>query len=127
MSSEPSHTCEFVVMRYEAPGKPPVNIGVLLYDAREEGALYIRFPDVWHGVDRDDVEYLSSLGAYLQDLATDRGPLQLLEWLESTISNILTVSQRTPIVCTDPVATIQQLFHRHVQEQQNVITNLSQG
>ncbi len=96
------------------PGKTPEPAGVIVYDARNE-MLAVKLRRDWHRIaEADEAEILSGIEAHLKQISEEMGPGRALEWLESTLSNVLLLSERTEVQSNAIEFTLHQLYSRHV-------------
>jgi hypothetical protein len=110
----------YSLLSYAAPSREAFNIAVLLClrdpDAEGELKLWMRFRNDWDAVcDEDAIEILEPLADDLYAKNVELGPRRLLEYLESTFSNSLLLSERIPTnEDGDPTSQLNDLFERHV-------------
>jgi hypothetical protein len=100
------------------PGRRPLPYGILLAD-RETGEMELRLRDLscFEDVDALEEQELDILGALDHDLrskALEMGGLQLLDWLEDSLSGFFRISDRTTVFYSDARATVDRLFDEHV-------------
>jgi hypothetical protein len=100
-------------VNYESPTHSACSVGILLYDRTTE-TLHLQFRDTWESFDEDDTDYLSSVADDFVMKVQELGPAVLLRYLEDTLSNTLTLSERVPVKCVDPIVALSELFRRHV-------------
>jgi len=105
----------FSVVQADLPGKGPVNIGVLLQDPASD-QLYVRFRRDWDSlVDEEELDVFLDLADDLSRKASEMGSEQLLEYLESTVSGTLRVTDREPVVVEDFPRAVDRLYRQHVE------------
>jgi len=103
---------EYLVVKAAVPGMEVENIGILLLDS-DSDRLHGRFRrdfDVWAGDDADWFEGLDELFERAQEL----GGQKCLEWMESTFSHAVSVSERVGIFVDNYRQTLHQLYVKHV-------------
>jgi SOS-response transcriptional repressor LexA len=106
---------QFSVVQAELPGRGLVNLGVLLQDP-ESDALFVRFRrDMDTLAEEEDLEVLSALGDDLSAKAAAMGTESLFEYLESTLSGSVRITDREPVVAEDFSRAVERLYRRHVQ------------
>jgi hypothetical protein len=105
---------EFLLLQYAPPSQHPTNIGVLVWDAAAEQLLWkIHHPDNYT-VNAEDYEYLTLLSGTLAQLSDDLGPKDLLAFLETTLSNILLLTQRQRASGKNAEEVLYRLFRDYV-------------
>ena len=109
---------QFSVVRADLPGRGQVKVGVLLQDP-ESDRLYLRFRRDWELLlEEEDEEHLDVFVALADDLerkATEMGAERLLEYLESTLSSTLQITDREPVVAEDFPRAVERLYRQHVE------------
>lgn len=105
----------FSLLTLTLPGNPEEPAGILVYDPAA-ARLAVKLRRDWEGLaSEDDAEILSGLEAHLKQLSLEMGAASALEWLESTLSNILTLSERREVQSSTIDFTLHQLYREHVQ------------
>ena len=105
----------FSLLTLTLPGRPEEPAGVLVYDQQGE-RLGVKLRRDWHALaSEDDAEILSGLEAHLKQLSLEMGASSALEWLESTLSNILTLGERREVQSSTIDFTLHQLYREHIQ------------
>jgi hypothetical protein len=109
-----TRTGEFVLLDAELAGRV-ITLGVLLLDPADD-VLYLRIRrDVARLTsDETDREMLELLQADLESKASEMGGAALLEWLESSLSNFLRVSDRESVMVERFPAALYRLYRKHV-------------
>ena len=82
------------------PGKTPVNAGVLLEDPATN-RLYVRFRRDWDVIAPEEAAILSELESDLEAKGRELGASQIVERLQDTLSNALTVSPPREVMVED--------------------------
>ena len=104
----------YSVLTVALPGKAPEPAGVIVYDPASE-KLGVKLRRDWHRLAAaDDAEILSGIEAHLKQLSLEMGPRRTLEWLESTLSPVLQLSERSEVQSGAIDFTLHQLYSRHV-------------
>ncbi|HYL75104.1 MAG TPA: S24 family peptidase [Bryobacteraceae bacterium] len=104
---------KFSVIQAEVPGHGLQNLGVLLQDS---DSLRVRFRrDLNRLVDEEDLEVLSALPDDLLHKAGDLGIEQLFEYLESTLSGAVRITDRETVLVEDIDRAVERLYRQHVQ------------
>ena len=105
---------EFSLLNAELPGGGLQPIGVLLLDPRTD-TLHVRLRRDWDSVANDeDAEVLAELEDDLLHQARERGGAAVLEYLESTASNSLRVTDRERVTVRDFERKLSELYREHV-------------
>lgn len=104
---------KYAVVQAEVPGRGVVNLGVLLQDS---DSLRMRFRrDLHLLVDEEDLEVLSALPEDLQRKADEMGVERLFEYLESTLSGAVRVTDRETVLIENLDRAVERLYRQHVQ------------
>ena len=103
------------MVQAELPGYGMVDLGVLLEDPSSD-ALWVRFR---HDLDalvenEEDLGVLEALAEDLASKASEMGAAKLLEYLESTLSASVRVTDREPVLVEDFSRAVERLYRRHV-------------
>ena len=105
----------FSVVQADLPGRGLVNIGILLQDA-DADRLYLRFRRDWESlVDEEDLDILPALAEDLERKAGEMGAGRLFEYLESTLSLALRVTDRESVLVEDFPRATDRLYRQHVE------------
>ena len=106
---------QFSVVQAELPEHGLVNLGVLLRDP-ESDSLHLRFRrDFDTLAEEEDLEVLEELAGDLNSKATEMGAERLFDYLESTLSASLRITDRGPVLVDDFSRTLERLYRQHVQ------------
>lgn len=107
--------CHFSILNLALPGNPMTPIGVFLLDI-STGDLHLKLRDDWDtvGADEDDQEYLASLAEDFVLQIREMGATPFLQSLEDSLSGILRISDREPVIVVEPSRTLLRLFDAHV-------------
>jgi phage repressor protein C with HTH and peptisase S24 domain len=101
-------------MQAELPGRGLVNLGVLLEDPQSD-ALHLRFRrDLDSLVDEEDLEVLGGLADDLARKSGELGAEKLFEYLESTLSASVRVTDRAQVLVEDFSRELDRLYRQHV-------------
>src|SRR5579872_6282385 len=94
-----THTARYSVLQAETPGEGVVNIGILLEDPETDTlALRLRRDLASLVDDEEDQEVLESLAADLAGKARELGAAKLFEYLESTLSGAVRLTDREEVL-----------------------------
>jgi phage repressor protein C with HTH and peptisase S24 domain len=99
----------YSIMQLEMPGKAPVTAGILLMDPAQN-RLYLRFRRDWDIIAPDESEVLSKLELDLGNKAKEMGAALLLEQLQETLSNTLTISPPREVMVEDFSRAVIRLY-----------------
>jgi SOS-response transcriptional repressor LexA len=97
------------------PGKPAETCGVLLHDPGS-GELAMRLRRDWDALtsDGNDLEVLESLARDLEAKAAEMGAEALLAYLDSTLSNVIRVTEPERVLVGNLRGALNRLYERHV-------------
>jgi len=102
------------ILRLEIPGNAPVSAGVLLEDPAND-RLYLRLRRDWDVIAPEEAEVLSELEPDLEAKARELGALSLLNRLQDTLSNTLTISEPHEVMVEDFGRALPRLYRELVQ------------
>jgi hypothetical protein len=109
-----TQTGRYSIVQAELPGQGLVNLGVLLQDPQSD-ALHLRFRrDLDSLVEEEDLEVLEALSGDLGRKADDLGAEKLFEYLETTLSASIRVTDREQILVEDFSRALDRLYRKHV-------------
>lgn len=97
------------VLQLEMPGAAPVGAGVLLEDPASN-RLYLRFRRDWGVIAPEEAEVLSELESDLAAKARELGAAQVMDQLQDTLSNTLTVSESREVMVEDFGHAVLRLY-----------------
>ena len=100
---------EYLVLRADLPGVDPENIGILLLDSKAN-RLYCRMRRDMHEFAEVDADWFEHLADDIREKSQELGAQQYLAWMESTLSNILLISERERIPVDDFEKTAARLY-----------------
>ena len=113
-------TGRYSVVQAETPSGELVNIGILLEDS-ETDTLVLRFRRDLAALapesegDEEDREVLEHLAGDLAAKARELGAAKLFQYLESTLSGAIRITDRQQIAVEDFPRTLNQLYLKNVQ------------
>jgi hypothetical protein len=105
---------EHLLVQVALPGMQVENIGILLLDSNSD-RLYSRFRrdcETWAG---NEVDWFEGLGAEIFERSQELGGQKCLEWMESTLSHTVRVSDRVGVFVDNYDRTVQQLYLKYVR------------
>lgn len=109
-----THRAKFSILESNLPARGRVAAGVLLQDC-ERGQLYIRLRRDWDRIAPEEAEVLASLESDLSQKAAEMGAEGLLDYLEETLSNFLTIGDRRESLVEDFPRALNRLYRQNVQ------------
>ena len=86
-------------MQAALPSAPIENIGILLLDAKSD-QLYSRYRRDFEVFAGEEAEVFALLPQQITERAKLLGAHKCLEWMESTLSNVLRISERNSVMCS---------------------------
>lgn len=109
-------TGRYAVVQAETPDAGLVNVGILLEDP-ETNSLLLRFRrDLNSAVeDEEDREVLESLADDLAGKAREMGAARLFEYLESTLSGAIRITEREEVPVEDFGRALNRLYINNIQ------------
>jgi phage repressor protein C with HTH and peptisase S24 domain len=110
-----THPARYSVLQAELPGQGLVNLGILLQNPATD-ALYLRLRrDLDSLAEDQDLDVLTSLADDLAAKAGEMGAEKLFEYLETTLSGTLRVTDREPVLIENFDRAVERLYRQHVQ------------
>jgi len=100
---------EHLLVQVALPGIQTEDFGILLLDSNSD-RLYTRFRrdcETWAG---NEVDWVEGLGEEIFERSQELGGRKCLEWMESTLSHTVRVSDRVGVFVDNYDQTIQQLY-----------------
>lgn len=104
----------YMILTLELPGTGRMNAGVLLEDPSTD-RLWVRLRRDWVDLAPEEAEVLAAVEYDLVSKSKEMGATQLLQYLEDTLSNTLTVSDYHEIPVEDFERALSRLYREHVQ------------
>ncbi len=108
-----THAAKFSILELNLPGRGKVAAGVLLQDS-ERDQLYIRLRRDWDQIAPEEAEVLSLLESDLSAKAKEIGAERLFEYLEKTLSNLLTIGDRREMMVEHFPRALNRLYRQNV-------------
>ena len=109
-----TRTGRYSVVQADLSAKGLVNLGVLLEDPQSD-QLHLRFRrDLESLVDEEDLELFESLSDDLARKSTEMGAARLFEYLESTLSGSIRITDREQVLVEDFSRALDRLYRKHV-------------
>jgi SOS-response transcriptional repressor LexA len=108
-----TQTGRYSIVQAELPNHGLVNLGVLLQDPQSD-ALHLRFRRDLDSLVEEDLEVLEGLSDDLSRKASELGADRLFEYLESTLSASIRVTDREQILVGDFTRALNRLYRKHV-------------
>lgn len=101
------------ILQLELPGNAPVSAGVLLEDPTNN-RLYLRLRRDWDVIAPSEAEVLSELESDLTAKTQDLGAARVLDQLQDTLSNTLTISTPREVLVEDFGRALLRLYRELV-------------
>jgi SOS-response transcriptional repressor LexA len=101
------------ILQVVMPGNAPMSAGVLLEDPASN-RLYLRLRRDWEVIAPAEAELLSELEFDLAAKAQELGAARVLDHLQDTLSNTLTISEPRRVLVEDFDRAVQRLYREHV-------------
>ena len=101
------------VLHLAMPGSAPVNAGVLLEDPAND-RLYLRLRRDWDVIAPGEAAILSELESDLAAKSQDLGAARILDQLQDTLSNTLTISEPREVLVEDFSRAVLRLYRELV-------------
>src|SRR5580698_9785384 len=114
MSVLTTQNARYMILSLELPGGGRMNAGVLLEDLSND-RLLIRMRRDWDEFAPEEAEVLSAMEYDLMSKAQEMGATRLLEYLQDTLSNTLTVTDPQDVVVGDFERALARLYLEHIQ------------
>ncbi len=96
------------------PGLPVRNAGVMLLDPATD-ELHFKIRRDWDAIAPEDADILEELSDDIARMVAKMGGKAFLEYMESTLSNILRISERETIVAANFPARLERLYRENVE------------
>ncbi len=111
-----THIGEYLVVQAEIPGHGLMNAGILLRDPATD-TLRVRMRRDLDSLvdDEEDLEVLDALADDLASKAEQTGAEKLFEYLESTLSGAIRISNREEVLVDDFERALNRLYLKNVQ------------
>jgi hypothetical protein len=105
----------YLLLQAALPNAKLQNIGVLLLEL-DSDRLYCRFRRDFEEFAGNEADWFRELPEYILQMATELGGHKCLEWMESTLSNTLRISERKRVLIQKgSTATVDVLYAKHVR------------
>ena len=101
------------ILQLEMPGNAPLNVGVLVEDPANN-RLYLRLRRDWDVIAPSEATILSELESDLAVKVQELGAARVLDHLQDTLSNALTVSPPREVMVEDFERAVHRLYREHV-------------
>ena len=104
----------YSVVQAELPGQGVMSLGVLLEDP-QSNSLHLRFRrDLDSLVDEEELDVFESLADDLARKSAEMGAGQLFEYLQSTLSGSIRITDREQVLVDDFSRALDRLYRKHV-------------
>jgi SOS-response transcriptional repressor LexA len=114
MSVLTTQQARYMILTLELPGTGSMNAGVLLEDP-ETDRLWVRLRRDWEDFAPEEAEVLAAMEYDLAAKAQELGAKELLRYLEDTLSNVLSLTERREVLVDDFERALARLYRQHVQ------------
>lgn len=105
---------QYSIVDVALPSRPVEPAGVILWEC-ETGQADVRLRRDWRYIaPPEDAEVLELIEEDLREQIRQQGPEQLFRWLEDTLSNVLRISERQPVLVDQFERTLNRLYNRYV-------------
>jgi SOS-response transcriptional repressor LexA len=113
MSTATTQLARLSILQLAMPGNAPVSAGVLLEDPANN-RLYLRLRRDWDVIAPAEAPILSELEPDLSAKAQDLGAARVLDYLQDTLSNVLTISEPREVMVEDFDRAVPRLYRELV-------------
>jgi len=113
MSIATTQLARLSILHLEMPGSAPVSAGVLLEDPAND-RLYLRLRRDWDVIAPAEADVLSELESDLAAKSHDLGAARVLDQLQDTLSNTLTISEPREVLVEDFSRAVPRLYRELV-------------
>ena len=113
MSVATTHRASLSLLQLELPGSQPVHAGVVLLDPVSD-RLYLRMRRDWDDIAPEEAEVLELLEEDLAAKSAELGGARLMEYLEGSLSNTLTITDPREVMVEDFDRAVARLYREHV-------------
>jgi phage repressor protein C with HTH and peptisase S24 domain len=114
MSVAATQLARLSILQLEMPGSAPVSAGVLLEDPATN-RLHLRLRRDWDVIAPAEAGVLSELESDLAAKSQDLGAARVLDHLQDTLSNTLTISEPREVLVEDFSRALPRLYREMVQ------------
>jgi SOS-response transcriptional repressor LexA len=114
MSVLTTQLAQYMIITLELPGADRVNAGVLLEDPAND-RLWVRLRRDWEEFAPEEADVLAAIEYDLAAKAQELGAKELLQYLEDTLSNVLTLTDRNEALVGDFERALARLYRENVQ------------
>jgi phage repressor protein C with HTH and peptisase S24 domain len=114
MATAATQLARLSILQLEMPGNAPVRAGVLLEDPANN-RLYLRLRRDWDVIAPTEAEVLSELEPDLTAKARELGAARVLDQLQDTLSNTLTISAPREVMVEDFGRAVLRLYRELVR------------
>lgn len=106
---------KYSILQADTSEQGLVNIGILLEDP-DANSLHLRFRrDLESVVDEEDLDVFEALAADLASKASELGAEKLFEYLESTLSGAVRITDREQVLVDDFSRALDRLYRKNIQ------------
>lgn len=109
-----TQAARFSIILVELPSREAAPAGVLLEDPALD-RMWVRMRRDWDEIAGEEAEVLEQLESDLAEKSREVGAARLLEWIESSWSNTVRVSERRELMVEDFERALARLYREHVR------------
>ena len=113
MPAVATQSAQLYILTLEVPGAEAVNVGVVLLDPTMN-ALHLRLRRDWDVVATEEAEIFEALQDDLEIKSAEMGGARLLEYLTSTLSNVLRISEPREVIVENFERGLARFYKQHV-------------
>jgi hypothetical protein len=116
VSNVKQHTAnaEYLLVQAALPEVQIEDIGILLLDSNSD-QLHSRFRRDFEAFVGDEAYWFESLADEVSAKSQELGGQKCLEWMESTLSHVLRISPRFPLLADNNHQTVQRLYVKYIR------------
>jgi SOS-response transcriptional repressor LexA len=115
MTPSTTHRARYSLLTIHVPGLPPAVAGVLLEDPSTD-QLYLRLRRDWDALAPEESDVLAALESDLNAKAGESGAAALLSYLESTLSNVVQITDRRETIVAEGAGNFDRALGRLYRE-----------
>jgi hypothetical protein len=114
MTPPTTHRARYSLLTVNLPGAPSAVAGVLLEDPATD-QVHLRLRRDWDDLAPEESDVLSELESDLAHKARESGATALFEYLESSLSNVVQITDRRETIVGDFDRALGRLYRENVE------------
>ena len=114
MTPPTTHRARYSLLTVNLPGAPSAVAGVLLEDPATD-QLHLRLRRDWNDLAPEESDVLSELESDLTNKARESGATALFDYLESSLSNVVQITDRRETIVGDFDRALGRLYRENVE------------